>query len=405
MAEPARSPGSAEDGPPQPSQALAFLLPREHGYEVSFFREISSNPLYLEHWTRAQAVVLLIQPNRLSVRRLGDENEPAAHIGDGVRGVLDQEPEDLLRRRPGPRILFPPELAEDPVWQRFWTRRGTAHVAVHRDKLVLTPLAPANGSDQPSDRKQPSRPLRLRRIASRARQVTQDVLLVLGALLLIEAGLTLWWQEPLTALVASERQRDLEDRLRGLERRPAPAARAGSARSARIELDERIRGLALAYRRELRPGSPLGRLAIPKLNERFVVVQGSGSEELRSGPGHYTHTSIPGEPGTVGIAGHRTTYSAPFRHIDRLNAGDELEFSTPYARFKYTVQGQRIVPPSAVGVLRPVTYARIVLTACHPPYSDEKRIVVSGRLTASRLRPDDRERVAGTSAPRTSAEP
>jgi sortase A len=84
--------------------------------------------------------------------------------------------------------------------------------------------------------------------------------------------------------------------------------------------------------------------------------------------------------GTVGIAGHRTTYGAPFRHVDRLRRGDKVEVDMPYGRFTYEVQRTRIVPPTAIWVTDRVSYDRLVLSACHPLYSAAKRIVVFARL-------------------------
>jgi sortase A len=106
---------------------------------------------------------------------------------------------------------------------------------------------------------------------------------------------------------------------------------------------------------------------------------------LRDGPGHYPATSLPGERGTMAIAGHRTTFGAWFRHIDRLTPGDALELDLPYGRFTYRVQRTRIVPPTALWITGNVGYDRLVLSACHPPFSASKRIVVFARLVSARL--------------------
>jgi len=114
-----------------------------------------------------------------------------------------------------------------------------------------------------------------------------------------------------------------------------------------------------------------------------VVVAGTGSKALRKGPGHYPSTPLPGVRGTVGIAGHRTTYGAPFRKIDKLRQGDEIEVEMPYGRFTYRVERARIVPPTATWVTNKVSYDRLILSACHPLYSAAKRIVVFARLVQS----------------------
>jgi sortase A len=94
---------------------------------------------------------------------------------------------------------------------------------------------------------------------------------------------------------------------------------------------------------------------------------------------------LPGIAGTVGIAGHRTTYGAPFRHVDQLRAGSRIRLVMPYGRFEYRVTGTRITKPSDASSL--VSHAggqKLVLTACHPLYSAAQRIVVSARLTSAR---------------------
>jgi sortase A len=97
---------------------------------------------------------------------------------------------------------------------------------------------------------------------------------------------------------------------------------------------------------------------------------------LKQGPGHYSGTALPGAGSTVGIAGHRTTYLAPFRRIDELESGDEIFVKMPYARLRYEVDKARVVEPTQVGVVRRRPSERLVLTACHPLYSAAQRYVV-----------------------------
>jgi sortase A len=111
-----------------------------------------------------------------------------------------------------------------------------------------------------------------------------------------------------------------------------------------------------------------------------VVVQGTDTATLQKGPGHYTATPIPGQHGTVAIAGHRTTYLAPFRRINEIRDGDEIRVEMPYAAFTYTVEKHEIVDPSEVGIIKPVGYPRLVLTACHPLYSAAQRWAVFAKL-------------------------
>ncbi|MBD0328818.1 MAG: class E sortase [Thermoleophilia bacterium] len=246
-----------------------------------------------------------------------------------------------------------------------------------------------SGPSTPSRSRAPARRRpRLRRL----RAVVAAVLLSCGVVLLAEAAVTVLWQEPLTALAARDRQAALERELRRMEDgaallravsrplRPAPKPRTRT-RPARAQRErERMRVLARALARRARVGGPIGRIAIPKLGVRFVVVRGTDDTALERGPGHYRWTPLPGQRGTVGIAGHRTTYLAPFRNIHRLRAGDRIVLRMPYGRFEYRVRRLAIVSPEETSVLRRVGHDRLVLTSCHPLYSEAERIVAFAPL-------------------------
>jgi sortase A len=144
--------------------------------------------------------------------------------------------------------------------------------------------------------------------------------------------------------------------------------------------------LARRLRATARAGAAVGRIRIPKIGASFVVVNGTDTASLRKGPGIYDQVPFPGAPGTTAIAGHRTTYLAPFRHIDKLRRGDEISIEMPYGRFTYEVQRRRIVEPTEVSVIKRVGFDQLVLSACHPLYSAAKRIVVFARLVGSQAR-------------------
>ncbi len=205
------------------------------------------------------------------------------------------------------------------------------------------------------------------------------VLIVSGFLLVADAAVTVAWQEPVTAFLAQRQQDRLSRDLNRLDR-AAPSPLEVRALSVLPTSRRRIAFLARAFKRDTKTGGALGRIKIPKLGASFVVVKGTDSGSLRKGPGLYPQTPLPGVPGTTAIAGHRTTYLAPFRHIDRLKRGDTIELHMPYGDFTYSVQEHRIVDPSDIGVIRGVGYPRLVLSACHPLYSAAKRIVVFARL-------------------------
>jgi sortase A len=214
-----------------------------------------------------------------------------------------------------------------------------------------------------------------------ARRALANVLIVVGALLLADAATTLLWQEPLSALYAHFQQGRLSQKLDRLDAEPATPLE----RRVLSHLPNVSRRLAFAARlleRRTHPGDPIGRLRIPRIGVSAVVVEGTATGDLSKGPGHYPATPLPGLPGTVGVAGHRTTYGAWFRHVDRLRAGDPIEVTMPYGRFTYRVERTRIVAPTALWVTRRIAYDRIILSACHPLYSAAKRIVVFARLVS-----------------------
>jgi sortase A len=125
-------------------------------------------------------------------------------------------------------------------------------------------------------------------------------------------------------------------------------------------------------------------MAIPRIGVSFVVVKGTSASDLRSGPGIYSGTPFPGIAGTTAIAGHRTTYLAPFRHIDALRRGNRILLNMPYAHFTYTVVATRVVPPTDVNAaVADVGYPRLVLSACTPLFSAAMRLLVYARLTGA----------------------
>jgi len=213
----------------------------------------------------------------------------------------------------------------------------------------------------------------------RALRALSTALLVAGALILVDAVLTLAWQEPLTALQTKLRQNRLRDDLRGIE--VAGPTRLEARALAGIDDEQRrVAFLARSLLRRTPAGGALGRIDIPTIGANFVVVKGSQPADLRKGPGLYDRSALPGVPGTTAIAGHRTTYLAPFRHIDDLRPGDPIVLHMPYAAFTYRVERTQIVDPDALWILRPVRYDRLVLSACHPLFSAAQRIVVFARL-------------------------
>jgi sortase A len=200
------------------------------------------------------------------------------------------------------------------------------------------------------------------------RRALAVALMLAGALALADAALTVAWQEPVSALRARGEQPRLRAELRALElRMPAPTS---AQRRAAVDAGAR------ALRARTREGAAVARLEIPRIGLDAVVVRGTRPDDLKRAPGLLDAAALPGQRGTAAIAGHRTTYGAPFRHIDRLRRGDRLTVATPYGTFRYAVEGTRIVDPGDLSVLRTVGHRRLVLTACHPLFSAARRMVV-----------------------------
>jgi sortase A len=216
------------------------------------------------------------------------------------------------------------------------------------------------------------------------------VLLGLGVLVLAWVGVTLHWGEPFTSLYTRHEQHALSRQLDQIDRQWAagriPLSSAASRAQNRPDLTKLLRERASAYRDTLDHGQPIGRITIPRIGLRMVVVEGTSASDLEKGPGHYDAasgrtTGLPGMGGVIAIAGHRTTYLHPFLHIDDLRSGDRIELKMPYGRFTYTVYFHKVVVSTDWSILHRRPYEKLVLTACHPLHSATHRWVVFARLT------------------------
>ena len=210
-----------------------------------------------------------------------------------------------------------------------------------------------------------------------------SVLIVSGVLMLADAGLTVAWQEPVSAFMAARDQGDLEDELSSGQ---SAADRDKQLTASIRDVKRRIKRLAGLAEKRARNGKAIGRIEIPSLDREYVFVEGTALEPLRKGPGHYPDTSFPGQGGTVAVAGHRTTYGAPFRTVDKLKPGQHIVLKMPYGTLDYKVEKTQIVNPDATWVTNRVKGPeRLVLSACHPLYSASQRIVVFARLAGMRV--------------------
>jgi sortase A len=219
----------------------------------------------------------------------------------------------------------------------------------------------------------------------RALRALSTILIISGVLLLIDAGLTVAWQEPVSAIYARVTQNRLGGDLEQLERRAlSPVEQRALSRLPTPK--RRYAFLARSLKRRLGEGEAAGRIRMPAIGASFVVVDGTEPGSLRNGPGLFPENPWPGAGGTTAIAGHRTTYAAPFRNIDNLVRGNRVIVEMPYGRFTYRVERKRIVDPDALWVLDRTSHERLVLSACHPLYSAAQRVIVFARLEKSEPR-------------------
>jgi sortase A len=210
-----------------------------------------------------------------------------------------------------------------------------------------------------------------------------SLLIVAGLLLGAWAAVVYFWQDPFTAWYTHREQSKLSaayDREAGrFGTSPTPIAR-------RDYPGAEIRRLAQTYDRALHVGGPVGRMQIRRIGLNMVVVQGTDHESLKKGPGHYASSGLPGMGQLIYVAGHRTTYLAPFSHIDDIRNGDFIVFQVPYGTFTYRAFRHYVVPSTALSVLRTHGSEILRLQACHPRFFATHRYIVDARLVGFRAR-------------------
>jgi len=222
-------------------------------------------------------------------------------------------------------------------------------------------------------------------VIRRAVRITGTVLTGVGVLLLVWAFVTWQWGDPVTSLYTRWEQRKLESRYERVTKSFTPAAapapstgQATPAQSAKekAKARARIRANARVYRKAVDQGQPVGRIKVPRLGLNMLVVAGTDHDSLKKGPGWDERTYMPGESELTYIAGHRTTYGAPFAHIDRLDEGDVVELDLPYGSFRYRVTRSVIVPADDLARLESSGREVLALQACHPRFSASQRYIV-----------------------------
>ena len=211
----------------------------------------------------------------------------------------------------------------------------------------------------------------------RTMRIVGTLLAVAGALTLVWAFVVWQWMDPFTALYTRWKQHQLAAEYHKREaafRAPVPTGPSLAAERQAIARE------AKRYRRDVREGDAIGRIQIPRIGLNMVLVDGTDHESLKKGPGRYLGSFMPGEDRLVYIAGHRTTYLAPFSHIDALRKGDVVTLQVPYATFSYRISGHRIVAATDVSVLRSPRHERLILQACHPRFFASHRYLQYAQL-------------------------
>jgi sortase A len=230
----------------------------------------------------------------------------------------------------------------------------------------------------------------------RATRIFGTLLVVAGSLMLIWAVLVWQWQDPFTALYTHWKQRELRSqysqRAKSFEASISGATLAAERRS--------IARAAKRYRLTSKRGEAIGRIRVPRMGVNMIVVNGTDHGSLKKGPGRDQRTFMPGEQRLVYIAGHRTTYGAPFSDITSLRKGDRVTLEVPYATFVYSVTHHKIVKSTDLSVLRSPKHDLVELQACHPRFFASHRYIAYGRLI--RIEPRGRDPIDVTASAQAS---
>jgi len=267
-------------------------------------------------------------------RWVAEHPDPERALGQLVRAVAgsvrELEREGSEPVAPSPAPVLPPEPVDE-----------TAGVGA-----VVRPVSEPHGLSR--DRR------RLARVCLWIRNA--------GCLLLVFLAYQ-WWG---TGFEQHQAQAQLRRAFQPASAAPAPAGQAAAAGPSPVAAPL--------------PGSAVARLQIPAISLDEYVVEGTGEADLKRGPGHYTGSPLPGQHGNAAIAGHRTTYGAPFGRLDDLKAGDTIIATTAAGRSVYTVADKLTVLPSQTSVVEDYGDDRLTLTTCTPKFSASHRLIVVAML-------------------------
>jgi len=207
-------------------------------------------------------------------------------------------------------------------------------------------------------------------------RILGTVLAVTGAAILVWALVVWQWQDPFTALYTKWKQHELTSQYEKRARTFGPSITGTSLAAERRSIARE----AKRYRLDSKRGQAIGRLRVPRIGVNMILVDGTDHDTLKKGPARDLRTFMPGENRLVYVAGHRTTYLAPFSHIESLRRGDRVTIEVPYGTFIYTVTGHRIVKATDLSVLRSPRHELVELQACHPRFFASHRYIAYARL-------------------------
>jgi len=202
-------------------------------------------------------------------------------------------------------------------------------------------------------------------------------LIILGLLMFLFVGYQLWG----TGIEEAQSQNKLENRFSDIAVTTSAAPSTSLAPSA--SEPPVVTTVASTKPIMINEGDPIAIIEMPTIGISKYVVAGVQTADLKKGPGHYPATPFPGELGNASIAGHRTTYGEPFRHLDDLSIGDPIIITDLMGRkFTYLVSNQQVVEATDSWVVATTdpTKAILTLTTCHPEFSAKQRLIISAEL-------------------------
>jgi sortase A len=211
----------------------------------------------------------------------------------------------------------------------------------------------------------------------RISRIVGGLMMVAGALTLAWAVVVWRWEDPFTALYTHWQQDKLSSSLshQFAEYHPVRIDRTDLA-AERLAISKDAR----AFRHTAKTGQAIGRIVIGRIGLKMVLVNGTDEATLKKGPGRDARSYMPGQDRLVYIAGHRTTYLAPFSHIDAIRDGDVIRLQMPYATFVYRAFMHRVVKASDMSVLQSPNHEVLELQACHPRFLATHRYIVYAKL-------------------------